>query len=182
MPYQRIVHVVNRTYNTVLEVMDDGIPWTIRPGYKRVPVANEQGEIILDEFGEPQHFEVVGSGPAGTVFMEPLPYFAAERAKRQNPVLGTEDPMNPNAFETLIAVPEWGDDYSPLEQSEAIERIDRSLLAPEFQNIEVRAVRGARRPVPQKGPDGKWRKVNPAGRAFVLGEAIPNPAGIRTVD
>ena len=181
MPYQRIVHVVNRTYDTPLEVMDDGIPWVIRCGYARVPKVDDQGVQVKDDQGGPA-FEVVGAGPGGTVFMEPLPYFAAERAKRQNPVMGTEDPLNPSAYETLIACPEWGDDYSPLEQSDAIERLDRSLLAPELQNIDVKAVRGARRPVPVKGPDGRFRKVNPMGRAFVLGEAISNPAGLRTID
>lgn len=128
---ERIVHVCNRT-TVMLEVMHDGMPWPIRPGYCR----NAAGEIVgADENGNPSH--------DGRVFLEPLPYFAAERAKRQNPVMGTGDPYNAREFVSMIGVPKWGDDYSHLEQSDALELIDRGMLdaTPGF-TTEVKELRG----------------------------------------
>lgn len=53
----------------------------------------------------------------------------AEMFKRQNPVMGTEDPQDPiGSLQYLIGVEEWGDDCSELEQSEAVERFDRSMV------------------------------------------------------
>ena len=177
MAFQRIVHVVNRSFD-MLEVMDDGIPWPIRPGYKRVERVDEDGKPVLDDEGR-QIVDAIGAGPGGTVFMEPLPYFAAERAKRQNPVMGTEDPLNPAAFETLIAVPDWGDDYSPLVQSESIERLDRSLMDPDAQTAVVIPGRGARKQVKKRGADGRFITSVPGARAMVRGEQFENPNGIR---
>jgi hypothetical protein len=183
----RIVHVVNRSLE-MLEVMDDGVPWTIRPGYKAVPKVLFGKPVLEDDpDGEPDAegkpakrpvFEIVGAGSDGGVFMEPLPYFAAERAKRQNPVMGTEDPLNPNAFETLIAVPDWGEDYSFLEQSAAIERLDRSMLPEQLQNVSIVQARGGRKKV-IRTIKGKKQAVYPNARGMVQGEAIENPAGIR---
>jgi len=178
MSFTRIVHVVNRTADQELQVTDDGIPWVIRPGYKRVERLDAEGKAVVDENGQPT-YDVVGAGPGGTVFMEPLPYFAAERAKRQNPVMGTEDPYNPNDFATLIAVPEWGEDYSPLEQSPAIERLDRTLLPGDAQKVQVIGAVGARKPKTIRGKDGKFKKVIPGARSMMAGEQIENPAGIR---
>lgn len=178
MVMQRIVHVVNRSFD-VLEVMDDGVPWPIRPGYKRVERLDEStGEQAKDEEGN-LLWDCIGAGPGGTVFMEPLPYFAAERAKRQNPVMGTEDPLNPAAFETLIAVPDWGDDYSPLVQSESIERLDRSLMDVDAQKAVVIPGRGARKVVKKRGSDGRFIASVPGARAMVRGEQFENPTGIR---
>jgi hypothetical protein len=177
MTFQRILHVVNRSLEP-LEVMDDGIPWVIRPGYKLVR-ASDEGELTDDEREDASvDVKLVGAGIAGTVFMEPLPYFAAERAKRQNPVMGTEDPLNPNAFQSLIAVPDWGEDYSPLEQSAAIERLDRSLLPEQLQNVTVVQARGGRKKVTKK-IKGRTRSVYPNARGMVQGDASENPAGIR---
>ncbi|MET0742948.1 MAG: hypothetical protein ABWY78_06215 [Microvirga sp.] len=178
--FGKIVHVVNRSL-LPLEVMDDGIPWPIRPGYIEKPVVGDDGPV-LDEAGEPVT-EIVGAGPGGTVYQEPLPYFAAERAKRQNPVMGTEDPWNPNSFESLIAIPAWGEDYSPLNQTEAIERLDRSQLPAESQNIKVIAGRGQGRAMPRKNPKtGKFEKVVSNARAVVQGEARENLTGMRLND
>ncbi len=150
-----IIHVVNRSLD-MLEVMDDGIPWPIRPGYK----LGADGTTI------------VGAGPGDTVLMEPLPYFAAERAKRQNPVMGTEDPLNPSVFQSLIAVPEWGDDYTPMQQTDAIERLDRSLLGDAEQKAEVIPARGARRRIVTRDAKGRIVKVDPQARGAVQGEAF----------
>jgi len=175
--FGRIAHVVNRSLE-ILEVTDDGIPWPIRPGYKAEPALDAAGDPVLDEEGRAV-VNIVGAGPGGTVYMEPLPYFAAERAKRQNPVMGTEDPYNPSDFQSLIAVPEWGDDYSPIQQSDAIERLDRSLLPDDMQKVTVIAARGGRKKVVRKNPkSGKFEKVVPGGRSMVEGEARENLTGM----
>lgn len=58
-----------------------------------------------------------------------IPRFAADLACRQLPVMGTENPFAPSQFECLIHVIEWhGDEVTPTEQSEAIERLDRSQI------------------------------------------------------
>jgi formylglycine-generating enzyme required for sulfatase activity len=77
-----------------------------------------------------------------TVVLEPrsetkLPRFVAEMACRQHPVMGTEDPYNPRAFDMLVGVREWKHDCTPIEQSDSVERLDRSALADE-------AARGAK--------------------------------------
>src|SRR5690606_14894603 len=102
---------------------------------------NEAGEVVgADEDGKPSH--------DGRVFLEPLPYFAAERAKRQNPQMGTADPEDPRSCVSLIGVPKWGDEYSHIEQTDALELLDASLL-PELVSRdgkrlvrEVKHVRG----------------------------------------
>lgn len=114
----KLVQVVNRS-TVPLEVMADGMVYTIRPGYTR----DADGKII-------------GAGENGNVLTEPLPYFAAEKAKRQNPIMGTGNPYDGRSFTSLIAVPEWGDDYAHAEQSDAIEMLDRSQL-PEDRQINT---------------------------------------------
>lgn len=131
----RIVYVVNRT-TVELEATDDGKPWRIRPGYKRVPRLVAGRPAIDEETGDPI-FDIIGSAEGGRVAMEPMSYFAAERAKRQNPLMGSQDPYNPTRFVSLIAVPDWGDDYTHLEQSDAIEVIDRSQLPMDRQRATV---------------------------------------------
>lgn len=184
MSITRIVHVVNRTLDP-LEVMDDGVPWVIRPGYKLQPRLDGKGQPVLSaETGEPE-MEVVGSGPGGEVLMEPLPYWAAERAIRQNPVMGTEDPYQPQDFKSLIACPTWPgrDDVSFCQQSNAIERLDRSLLPEEVQSAsKVIAGAGRRNLVKKRDPlTGRFKMVDPNGRSVAMGlTQTINPAGIVT--
>lgn len=141
-----IVYAVNRTTEP-LDCMDDGVPIVVRPGYKRVPLLDDEGKPKKDKkTGEPL-FEVVGAGENGQVLMEPLPYFTAERCRRQHPLMGSEDPNSVNDAEFLIAVPEWGQDYSHLEQSDAPERINRALLPPDAQKATLIAPRGGRKAV-----------------------------------
>jgi hypothetical protein len=123
MAYQRIVHVINRTTVT-LEVTDDGVVWVIPAGYKRLADGS-----------------ITGTGPHGDPHQEPIPFYAAHRAIVRNKIMGTEDPGNPNSFQSLIACPAIGwKDVSHIEQSEAIEALDRSLL-PEAGEV-VRAIGG----------------------------------------
>jgi len=61
----------------------------------------------------------------------------ADRAKRTFPRMGTVDLMHPEVFEHLVGVEEWGDDCSPIEQSDAIESFDRSKLPADRQQVDV---------------------------------------------
>lgn len=54
----------------------------------------------------------------------------AGHAKSKFPAMGTEDPYDPTSFICLIGVEEWGDATTPLEQTDAVERLDRSMLPP----------------------------------------------------
>jgi hypothetical protein len=65
---------------------------------------------------------------------EALPLTVAEAIKRQNPVMGSEDPYS-GSMDYLVAILEQGDDDSPVEQnSKAITRMNR---APLNKNEEV---------------------------------------------
>lgn len=61
-----------------------------------------------------------------------FPTIVARKFQEQNPLMGS---MNPYSMQTtyLIAIEEEGDDCSPLEQSTAIEKLDRKLLGNEDQ-------------------------------------------------
>lgn len=174
MTVQRIIHVVNRTTKQ-LEVMDDGVPWVILPGYKKQ--AKEGSE--LDENGEPVDFDIVGNSPNGDVLQVPLPYFAAERAKRQNPLMGSEDPLNPNDFVSLIAVPAWGDDYEYLPPTDAIERLDREQMEGDARTKAVVIPgRGRRRKTKRRNrKTGKLEQID-TQRSLVQGEARENLVGM----
>jgi len=80
-------------------------------------------------------------------------------AKRQNRVMGTEDPLNPLDFESLIGVPDV-DDCSDQEQSRKVEALDRSLM--------VDPKRRAAKPV--KATRGQ-------SRSMVSGDDLPGDAG-----
>ncbi len=56
-----------------------------------------------------------------------LPAIVAEAAKRQNPIMGSEDPVSLQ-MRYLVGIEEQEDDCSPVEQSPAIQRIDRNKL------------------------------------------------------
>jgi hypothetical protein len=162
---------VNRTTEP-LEVTDNGIPWVIRPSYKRT---QKVVDGVMTEV-------VVGAGPEETLVLEPLPYFAAERAIRQNPIMGTVDPLNPNAFQSLIAVPDWGHDLSFAEQSDAIELLDRSMLGDDAQKAVVIIPRGGRKPPKMTPAALKAAAKQNRGRDGVSVQGLDNPAGIRLSD
>lgn len=56
-----------------------------------------------------------------------FPDYKAYKFKDQNPVMGSEDPYTLEK-QFLIGIVENGDDVTPIEQSDAIERFDRSKL------------------------------------------------------
>lgn len=68
-----------------------------------------------------------------------FPRIQAEKFKEQNIVMGSEDPRS-MWKDYLIGIIENGDDVSPVEQTSAIERWDRSKLGgPQTQVIAGRA-------------------------------------------
>jgi len=63
-----------------------------------------------------------------------VPVVVAQFAKAQNPVMGTQDRYEVESGECLMGVEAWGDPISPIEQSSAIERLDRSTIEDEGKN------------------------------------------------
>jgi len=139
--------LVNRTTSPI-DGTFDGQPLVIPPGY-----LNVEGKIT-------------GAGPNGTPFGFQLPEYAAEMVKRQNPIMGTEDPENMRDVEYLLGVEAWGDDISHVEQSDSEERFDRELMGDE--------ARGAR-----KVSTGNARRKKKKGRGRLIDERLRNPAGIK---
>lgn len=62
---------------------------------------------------------------------------AAQKAIEQNRVMGTEDPMQPGVFESLVYVEGSEMPSTPIEQSDKAEAIDRRLMDPAAQNVQV---------------------------------------------
>jgi hypothetical protein len=62
---------------------------------------------------------------------------AAEKAIEQNRIMGTEDPLQPGIFETLVYVDGSQMDSSPIEQSDKAEALDRRMMEPGRQNVQV---------------------------------------------
>lgn len=104
-----MVRIVNRTSQD-LEVTFNGMQRVIPAGYR---IEGNQA-VPSGDRGEP------------AFLMVPAPF--GDYAKRQNVRMGTEDPENPRDVEFLVGVIEWGDDISHIEQSDAPERLDRSLV------------------------------------------------------
>ncbi len=88
-----------------------------------------------------------------------LPKIVADRALQQHVRMGTEDPFNPKRFVSLVYVKGWknadGEEWpsDPIEQSNSIERIDRSLCDPDRQQGEVLTF-GRQRPEPMESGVG----------------------------
>jgi hypothetical protein len=127
MAKTRLVRIVNRT-TMPLDVMYDGAPDVIPPGYAEVDDPDRPGEK-----------RIVGAADDGLPLGYPCEYFAAEAYKRQHPLMGSQDPNSVDARDTeyLLGVAEWGDEVTPLEQSGADELIDRKLLPQHRQNATL---------------------------------------------
>jgi hypothetical protein len=145
----RMVTCVNRTTRP-LDAMFDGQPVVIPAGYKVLEETDDKGKVTK---------RVIGAGPNESVLTYALPYFAAEMVKRQNPMMGTEDPSNPADFESLIAIVEWKDDVDHIEQSDAVERLDRDMLDDEAQTAKPLQTAAGRRMA-------KLKKRGKGGRSF----------------
>lgn len=66
-----------------------------------------------------------------------LPPHIAELCKRQNPIMGTEDVTDIVSSDHLLAIPEWGDEVTPANQSEAVELLDRESIVMDQQEQVV---------------------------------------------
>ena len=67
-------------------------------------------------------------------------------AYHQHRIMGTEDPLNPRDFQSLVGCAEMRHPVTPIEQSEAIEALDRSLVVGAGDKAEVITVgRGGRK-------------------------------------
>src|SRR5262245_26697687 len=92
-----------------------------------VPLVNRTSKVLSAQWdGTHYHFEP-GETPN-------VPIAIAVAAVKQNPLLGTEDPLgDPNIFQSLFGIKGARDpfgDISPLEQNTAAgERLDRSKIA-----------------------------------------------------
>lgn len=56
-----------------------------------------------------------------------LPRIVAEAAKRQNVIMGSEDPYT-GEMQYLLGIVEFNDDISPIEQTQTITRMNRKVL------------------------------------------------------
>lgn len=165
----RTTHDLNGTFN--------GQPLVIPAGYKPIEVpkmrlvkgkdgAPDTEEPVLKDGNPVMQRRIIGAGPGGIALAVMLPDYAAEMVKRQNVVMGTEDPDNPRDVQYLIGSEAWGDDISHLEQSDAIERLDRSLMGDDAQGA---VVRGAKRKRSRGFTDD--RLYNPGGIRGDVGPA-----------
>lgn len=142
-----MVAIVNRTTKP-LNATFNGQPICIPAGY---------GEL---------NGEIVPAGADGAPLSVMLPENAAEMVKRQNVLMGSEDPENPRDVEYLIGVEAWGDSIDHLEQSDAIERLDRSLMDDDAQGAVVSRNQHTRKLADKKRRRGRFtdeRNYNPAG-------------------
>jgi hypothetical protein len=125
MARERLVEIVNRTTEP-LDVMFDGCPDVVRPGYKVIEVEGEGPKIV-------------GAGHDGAPATHVCGIHAAEAYKRQHPRMGTQDPHSVDANDTeyLIGVEAWGDDIEATEQTGSDELIDRLQLPEQRRNATV---------------------------------------------
>jgi hypothetical protein len=91
--------------------------------------------------------------------------------KRQNPVMGTEDPENPRDFESLVGIIEWGDDIDHKEQSAVEERLDRELMNDTAQT--------AKNVMTNSGRKSARAKKKRRGAKNMVDERLKAPMGIR---
>lgn len=89
-----------------------------------------------------------------------VPSFLVGPAKRQNRVMGTEDPLNPLDFQSLVGCPEQEDDCSPKEQSKKVEALDRKMI-PDLKRRAAKVVSTGRG----------------VSRALISGSDLPEDAG-----
>lgn len=119
-------------------------------GHDAVTVGNRSSKPLTIMFGGRQ-WDVPPYPKTVTV---PVPVALA--GLNQHPVMGTENPNNPHEIEYLLYVAEWPKlPKTPREQSDSLERIDRSLLPPDRQHAQVMTVAGRQyveRPIPS--PEG----------------------------
>lgn len=145
----QFVKLVNRTTKP-LECMYDGIIEVIEPGYKTVEV--------LDDKGKPKTkkvkghvlpvVQIVGTGEHDEPGFQMVEYFAAEKYIQQHPINGTMRGAAPRLTQYLLGCERFGLDIDHVEQSDAIELLDRSQLGDDQQTVRVLRLSGGRAAVP----------------------------------
>lgn len=128
MRRQEIVFLVNRTLRP-LEVMDDGVPITLKPGYRKL----DDGRVI-------------GAGAHGQPIGEPVALATANRAMDQNKKRGTVNPDDTLDCVFLCGV-NGRDDISYVEDntSDDDELIDRSMLPEAARAVKMQTGLSRRR-------------------------------------
>lgn len=85
-----------------------------------VTVVNRTSQRIEGKWdGKPQYIAAHGR--------QALPVIVAEAIKRQNVLMGSEDPYT-GEMQYLVGIEEYGDDLSPIEQSRSITRMNRQKM------------------------------------------------------
>ena len=208
MPRPTIVHLVNRS-TVALDFMDDGIPYVALPGYRldeerddadervMVEARDARGQVINEQPGvgqkkAPRMVPKLKAVPidehgelAEKPYAMPLPQWAAIRGVRTHPVMGTQDPYSPTRFLPYLSITEFGMDTRFLpRQDDKPERLDRSMLPPDRQNITILTAFGGRKmkpgPKPAKGTEERdipTELLNLRG-AFTI-ENLTCPTGFR---
>lgn len=127
MAYGNLVVCVNRSTKPI-EGTFDGQIIRMAPGY----VDDGTGKVVRAVDGH------------GAPVVTMLPAHVAAIVKSQNPVMGTQDPLNPSPDEYLVGVEKWPagtkDDLTHTEQSDAIEIIDRSAIADESRSTDSEVI------------------------------------------
>lgn len=173
--------IVNRTTRD-LDGTFNGQPLVIPAGYreetrnktKRVKLETPAGEeqryadelVLKDGKPVPETVIVRATDKNGQPIGVFLPDYAGEMVKRQNVLMGSEDPENPRDVEYLLGCEAWGDDISHLEQSDAVERLDRSLMADDAQAAIIGRNRHSAKITNKSQRRGRFtdeRNYNPAG-------------------
>lgn len=166
----RIVHVVNRTCEH-LESMWDGCQERIPPGY------------LVGEDGEVRGAEVDWDGkPTGKPHRHPMEFYAAEKAKGQHPIFGTQDPfiLDAHATEYKIGIVEWGDPIDFVEiDPDVAELLDRSKLGDGDTAVLVRPTmdgRGVKAISPKEAREAEARSRR-SRRLAHTDASLSNPMG-----
>lgn len=83
---------------------------------------------VLEGTWDGKHYKIA---PGKHQFNEVM----AQKFKEQNPIMGSEDQYSLST-DSLLGIEEQGDDCSPIEQSNVIERFDRKRL-PNMKPVDV---------------------------------------------
>lgn len=170
MRRQRNLTIVNRTCRP-LQALDDGIPITIAPGYRRLP----DGQIV-------------GGGMHGEPRVDQLPEATARRAMNQNKARGTVNPDDLLDCVFLLGIVEEQHKYpctyvDDVDDPDA-ELFDRNLL-PEVKGA-VKLHTGVGRRRSRSNKDGGviygTRSGSPDVGPLGAGRSVPEPTANRAFE
>lgn len=96
--------------------------------YRHVTLVNRTAHTLVGTWDGRQYALPPGASS--------FPVNMAEKFKAQNPVMGSEDPRTGH-IDYLIGIADYHDPIDPIEQTDAVEKWDRSKLPASAQNVEV---------------------------------------------